>query len=140
MRASWFSSSSRTLRASSRMVLRSSRNSTCAVSASASLTTWASLFTLSRLSLNARPQYCFSASPQEAQRKPKRVLNFSVPLCLCGEKNFSQDGLVLLDQLALHFPKHFLIVGPAATHLVGVCFEDDAHLVIDPVFERHFFQ
>src|SRR5215472_3527449 len=53
--ASWFSRSSRTLRASRRMVLRSSANSTWSMEASASLTTWATLLALSRLILKVAP-------------------------------------------------------------------------------------
>src|SRR5215471_19708052 len=50
MRASCISSSSRILRTSRRMVLRSSMKSTSFMSAMASVTTWASLLTLSRVS------------------------------------------------------------------------------------------
>src|SRR5215467_9632558 len=51
MRASCISSSSRILRTSRRMVLRSSMKSTVSISATASVTTCASLLTLARLSL-----------------------------------------------------------------------------------------
>src|SRR6266481_3107710 len=53
MRASCMRSSSRILRTSRRMVLRSSINSTSSMSATASVTTWASLLTLSRLNRTA---------------------------------------------------------------------------------------
>src|SRR5712671_5248908 len=53
MRASCIRSSSRILRTSRRMVLRSSMNSTSSISATASVMTWASLLTLSRLSRKA---------------------------------------------------------------------------------------
>src|SRR5882757_7271585 len=53
MRASCIRSSSRILRTSKRMVLRSSMNSTSSISATASVTTWASLLTLSRLNRTA---------------------------------------------------------------------------------------
>src|SRR5882762_79435 len=53
MRASCIRSSSRILRTSRRMVLRSSMNSTSSISATASVITWASLLTLSRLNRTA---------------------------------------------------------------------------------------
>src|SRR5271157_686461 len=54
MRASCIRSSSRILRTSRRMVLRSSMNSTSSISARASATTWASWLILSWLNLTAR--------------------------------------------------------------------------------------
>src|ERR1700687_603445 len=54
MRASCMSNSSRILRTSRRMVLRSSMNSTSSNSATASVTVWASLLTLSRLKRTER--------------------------------------------------------------------------------------
>src|ERR1700733_4838894 len=111
MRASCIRSPSRILRTSSRMVFRSSMNSTSSRSATASVTTWASLLTLSRVNRTAGDSS--SAS--------------------------SKHSLVFLHQLGFYFTEHFLIIGAALLHLVGISLEDDAHLVVDAVFERQFF-
>src|SRR4029077_5038060 len=112
MRASCMRSSSRILRTSRRMVLRSSMNSTSSRSATASVTTWASLLTLSRLNRTAG----------------------------ASSKSFSKNGLVFCRQLSLHFTEHFLVIGAALLHFVGIRFENDAHLIVNAVFERQFFE
>src|SRR6266481_2885747 len=106
MRASCIRSSSRILRTSRRMVLRSSMNSTSSRSATASVTTWASLLTLSRLNRTAG----------------------------ASSKSFSKNSLVFFCQLGLHFAKHFLVIGAALLHFVGIGFENDA------VLKRQFFE
>src|SRR5271157_5107497 len=108
MRASCMRSSSRILRTSRRMVLRSSMKSTSSSSATASVTAWASLLTLSRLNRTA--------------------------------KNSSKNSLVFFHQLGLYLTEHFLVIGAALLHFLGIGFEDDAHLVVDAVFERQFFE
>src|SRR5229473_5364811 len=111
MRASCRSSSSRILRTSRRMVLRSSMNSTSSRSATASVTTCASLLTLSRLNRTA------------------------------GESSkFSKNSLVFFCQLGLYLTEHFLVIGAALLHFVGISFENDADLIVYAVFERQFFE
>src|ERR1019366_2841289 len=108
MRASCMRSSSRILRTSRRMVLRSSMKSTSSKSATASVTAWASLLTLSRLNRTA------------------------------GKS--SENSLVFFHQFGLHFTEHFLVIGAALLHFVGISFEDDAHLIVNAVLERQFFE
>src|SRR5580658_3386960 len=112
MRASCMSSASRILRTSRRMVLRSSMNSTSSMSATASVTMWASLLTLSRLNRTA------GASSGAS----------------------SKNSLVFFRQLGFHLTEHFLVIGAAFLHLLGIRFEDDAHLIVDAVFERQFVE
>src|SRR5258705_12514016 len=113
------------------MVLRSSTKSASGVSASASVTTCASLLTLSRVNLTVIPSFF---SPQ-SHRDTEEVRTILVSLCFCvsvvNQSLFSQHGLVLPHQLALHLAEHFLVVRSAATHFVRVGFENDAHLVVD---------
>src|ERR1017187_8658385 len=116
MRASCMSSSSRILRTARRMVLRSSINSTSSRSATASVTLWASLLTLSRLNRTAGASSGVSSVP--------------------GLKH----GLVFFHQLGLHFTEHFLVIGAALLHLFGICLENDAYLIVDTVFERQLFE
>src|ERR1700681_3242489 len=115
MRASCMSNPSRILRTSRRMVLRSSMNSTSSKSATASVTTWASLLTLSRLNRTA------GASSK----------SFS---------SFSKNGLVFFRQLGLYLAKHFLVIGAALLHFVGIGFENDADFIVNTIFERQFFE
>src|SRR6266849_579561 len=115
MRSSCMRSSSRILRTSRRIVLRSSMNSTSSRSATASVTTWASLLTLSRLNRTA------GASSK----------SFS---------SFSKNSLVFFCQLGLYLAKHFLVIGAALLHFVGIGFENDAHLIVNAVLERQFFE
>src|SRR5580704_3351393 len=113
MRASWFSSSSSTLRVSSRIVLRSSRNSTCGNSASASLMTCATLLTLSRLNLTY--------------------------VSLRMERNL-EHSFVFSYQLRFHLSKHLLVIGSALLHLFGIGLENDSYLVINAVFQRQLLE
>src|ERR1700675_3166733 len=112
MRASCMRSSSRILRTSRRMVLRSSMNSTSSRSATASVTTWASLLTLSRLNRTAG----------------------------ASSKSFSKNSLVFFRQLGLYLTKHFLVIGAALLHFIGVGFENDADLIVNTVLEGQFFE
>src|SRR5260370_7723821 len=115
MRASCISSASIILRTPRRIVLRSSMNSTSSRSATASVTTWASLLTLSGLNRTA------GASSK----------SFS---------SFSKNSLVFFCQLGLYLAKHFLVIGAALLHFVGIGFENDADLIVNTVFERQFFE
>src|SRR4029077_618304 len=73
--ASCMSSSSRILRVSNRIVLLSSTKSTCGSSASASLTTWAILFTLSRLSLTVPHEHGqWNFETKEYHSSPHRLV------------------------------------------------------------------
>src|SRR5258708_23831978 len=112
MRASCRRSSSSILRTSRRIVLRSSMNSTSSRSATASVTTCASLLTLSRLSRTAG----------------------------ASSKSFSKNSLIFFCQLGLHFTEHFLVIGAALLHFVGIGFENDAHLIVDAVLKRQFLE
>src|SRR6267378_3885918 len=112
MRASCIRSSSRILRTSRRMVLRSSMNSTSSRSATASVTTWASLLTLSRLNRTAGE----------------------------SSKSFSKNGLVFFRQLGLYLTEHLLVIGAALLHFVGIRFKNDADLIVNTVLERQFFE
>src|SRR6266851_10519239 len=112
MRASCMSSSSRILRTSRRMVLRSSMNSTSSKSATASVTLWASLLTLSRLSRTAG----------------------------ASSGAYSKNRLVFFHQLGFHFAKHFLVIGAGLLHFFGIRLENDADFVVDAVLERQFVE
>src|SRR5450759_5944460 len=112
MRASCMRSSSRILRTSRRMVLRSSMMSTSSNSATASVTAWASLLTLSRLNRTA------GASSRAS----------------------SKNSLVFFHQLGFHFTEHFLVVGAALLHFVGISLEDDAHFIVNAVLKRQLFK
>src|ERR1700688_1756872 len=108
IRASDMSSASRILRTSRRMVFLSSMNSTSSMSATASVTTWASLLTLSRL----------NRTPGASSK------SFS---------SFSKDGLVFFRHLGLYLAKHFLVIGAALLHFVGIGFENDADFIVNTV-------
>src|SRR4029077_240138 len=112
MRASCMRSSSRILRTSRRIGLGASMNSTSSMSATASVTTWASLLTLSRLNRTAG----------------------------ASSKSLSKNGLVFFRQLGLYLAKHFLVIGAALLHFVGISFENDADLIVNAIFERQFFE
>src|ERR1700687_557173 len=112
MRASCIRSSWIILLTSRRMVLRSSMNSTSSRSATASVTTWASLLTLSRLNRTAGE----------------------------SSRTSSKNSLVFFRQLGFHFTKHFLVIGAALLHFVGISFKNDADLIVNAVFERQFFE
>src|ERR1700687_1047517 len=112
MRASCIRRSSRILRTSRRMVLRSSMKSTSSISATASVIEWASLLTLSRL---------------------KRTAGASSGPTL-------KNSFVFFHQFGLHFTEHFLVIGAALLHFIGISLEDDAHFIVDAVFERQFFE
>src|SRR5260370_18350933 len=112
MRASCMSSSSRILRTSRRMVLRTSMNSTSSKSATASVTLWASLLTLSRLSRTAG----------------------------ASSGAYSKNRLIFFHQLGFHFAKHFLVIRAGLLHFFGISLEDDAYLIVNAVLERQFFE
>ena len=81
-------------------------------SATASVTTWASLLTLSR-------SIARTVFPLTAQNR---------------------TALYFLTSSRLHFAEHFLIICAALLHLVGISLENDAHFVVDAVFQRKLFQ
>src|SRR5260370_39661469 len=112
MRASCIRSSSRILRTSRRIVSRSSMNSTSSKSATASVTTWASLLILSRLNRTAG----------------------------ASSKSLSKNSFVFFRQLGLYLTEHFLVIGAALLHFVGIIFDNDADLIVNTVFERQFFE
>src|SRR5712671_2782753 len=119
MRASCIRSSSRILRTSRRIVLRSSMNSTSSRSATASVTTWASLLTLSRLKRTVR-ESSGGVSSVAMLRFQCFGCNASVPIL--------KNGLIFFRQFGLNLAEHLLIIGAALLHFVGVGFEDDTHL------------
>src|SRR6266850_4763605 len=52
----------------------------------------------------------------------------------------SENSFVFLGQLGLHFTEHFLVVRTRLLHFVGICFENDAHFIVNAVFERQFLK
>src|SRR6202158_1144641 len=132
MRASCMRSSSRILRTSRRMVLRSSMNSTSSRSATASVTTWASLLTLSRLKRTVRessPGAFFSCNALVA------MLHFQCFSSNAKERPMLKNGLIFFRQFGLNFAEHLLIIGAALLHFVGIGFEDDTHLIVNAVLK-----
>src|SRR5271166_6913739 len=121
MRASCISNSSRILRTSRRMVLRSSMKSTSSNSATASVTMWASLLTLSRLNRTAG---------NSSRGRVGRSIS----------KSKSKNSLVFLDEFVLHFAEHFLVIGATLLHFLGISLEDHPHLIVYPVFEPQFLE
>src|SRR5208282_348872 len=50
-----------------------------------------------------------------------------------------KNSLVFLDQLGFHLTEHFLVIGAALLHFLGISLKDDAHFIVNAVFERQFF-
>src|SRR5450631_108542 len=98
MRASCMRSSSRILRTSRRMVLRSSMKSTSSNSATASVTEWASLLTLSRLN-------------RTAEKSSENSLVFFHQLGLDFTEHFLVIGAALLHFVRIRFEDnaHFIV-------------------------------
>src|SRR5882762_3405503 len=113
--ASWVSKSSSIFRVSSRIVLRSSTKSTCGISASASLTTWAILFTLSRLSLTVPHERCGMKTRKQKDTTQTRALRVGA-LAPPGTVSSPKESFDLA--VVAHFHEQPAFVGAELNRLI----------------------
>src|ERR1700693_6213838 len=80
------------------------------------------------------------ASCMRSSSRILRTLRRLNRTAVASSKSFSKNGLIFFCQLGLYLTEHFLVIGAALLHFVGIGFENDADLIVDTVLKRKFFE
>src|ERR1700693_1022377 len=80
------------------------------------------------------------ASCMRSSSRILRTLRRLNRTAVASSKSFSKNGLIFFRQLGLYLTEHFLVIGAALLHFVGIGFENDADLIVNAVFERQLFE